>query len=343
MSKSPKENILIINAIKTDNGYYITEETESYNRSNIYNYLFDGEKLKSTYLKEWYLIGFVPEKIERIVSQPDINHRYELIDKNLVGTFPEVLMREEFCYWGKGNSDYKHWVIKDEWRDKQSLYKEMSDKQDNKPESIKFKFNVILEVDNIKEYAGLSYLVPKTNWAKDGKINITDKNIEHQIIDKIIFPEPVLTSKPSKLSSIDTYKIIREHVKKYINGEFAEITSDYDFCFTVKKRIPVTEIDNSKITTHKIKIKNISKRLIQIFEMTYSPNNYKSYTPIKGFVGKSHEDLKKNIDSYLEHLMEAINAPLIECSHCRGTGVINIKKIETNPEKKVSRAELIEI
>ena len=331
-----EEKVLIINAIKTDNGYYIIEDgLNDYSSSNIYNYLFDGENPKSTYLKNWYLIDFALEKIEKMVNQPNINYRYELIDKKLSGTFPELLTREEFCYWGKGSFDSDHWVIKDEWRDKKSLYKEISDKQDPKPESMKFKFNIILEIDNIKEYAGLSYSVPKTRWEKDGKINITDKNIEHQTIDKIVFPEPVLTSKPSKFSSEDSYKIIREYVKQHINMKVAEITSDYDFCFTVKKRI---KIKNNLITKTKDEY-----RVINIFEMTHSPNNYKGYTPIKGFVGKNHEDLKKNIDTYLNNLIEVINEPLIECSNCRGTGVINIKKIKTNPEKKVTRAELIDI
>lgn len=334
-----EKKILIIDAIKTDNGYYIIEKTNY--SSYIHNYLFDGEEPKSTYLEKWYLINSAPEKIEKMVNQPDINHRYELIDRKLSGTFPELLTREEFCYWGEDSGGYKTWIIKKEWEDKKSLYNYKYDKQDPKPESMKFKFNIILEIDNIKEYAGLSYTVPKTRYKNDGKINITDKNIEHQIIDKILFPEPVLTSKPSKLSSLDTYKIIREHVKTNINGEFAEITSDYDFCFTVKKKIPTTKIDNNKITTHKIK--QISKKLIEIFEMTHSVKKYNNYTVIKGFVGKNHEDLKKNIDIYLENLMEAINAPLIECSNCSGTGVINIKKIKTNPEKKVTRAELIDI
>ena len=327
-----EEKVLIINAIKTDNGYYIIEDgLNNYSSSNIYNYLFNGEKPKSTYLKNWYLIDSAPEKIERIVNQPNINYRYKLIDKNLSGTFPEVLTREEFCYKDEDGS----WQNRKEWADKRSLYCSTYDKQDPKPESMKFKFNIILEIDNIKEYAGLSYSVPKTRWKKDGKINITDKNVIHQIIDKIIFPEPVLTSKPSRFSSENSYKIIREYVKQHINFKVASITSDYDFCFTVKKKI---KIKNNLITKTKDEY-----RVINIFEMTHSPNNYKGYTPIKGFVGKNHEDLKKNIDTYLNNLMEVINEPLIECSYCSGTGVINIKKIKTNPEKKVTRSELIDI
>jgi len=331
-----KDDVLKINAIKTDNGYYINQITESYNSSYIQNYFFDGEKPEKTYLDKWYLINSSPKKIEKTVNQPNINYRYELIDKKLSSTFPEVILREEFCY-NENSGD--GWIIKDEWRDKQSLYSAKSDKQEPKLESIKFEFNVILEIDNIKEYAGLSYPVK----AKYNNLNITDKDVVHQIIDRIVFPEPVLTSKPSKLTSKDTYNIIREHVKHNIDNKVAEIPSDYDFCFTVRKGIIVDKTGIYKQVETNIKKGNITKKDIVIFEMTSSEDKYKGYTVIKGFKGKNHEDLKKNIDKYLKNLMEVINAPIVECAHCDGVGAINIRKIKTNPEKKVGRAELIDI
>jgi len=334
-----KDDVLKINAIKTDNGYYINQITESYNSSYIQNYFFDGEKPEKTYLDKWYLINSSPKKIEKTVNQLNINYRYELIDKKLSSTFPEVILREEFCYYGEDGEGYKTWIIKDEWRDKQSLYSAKSDKQEPKLESIKFEFNVILEIDNIKEYAGLSYPVK----AKYNNLNITDKDVVHQIIDRIVFPEPVLTSKPSKITSKDTYNIVREHVKRNIDNKVAQISSDYDFCFTVQKGIfnNKTSIDKKEETN--IKKGNITKKNIVVFEMTSSVDKYKGYTIINGFEGKDHEDLKKNIDNYLKHLMEIINAPIIECAHCNGVGAINIRKIKTNPEKKVGRAELIDI
>ena len=101
MTNKKDEKILTINAIKTDNGYYIKQETALYNSSNIQKYFFDGEKPKSTYLKDWYLINSSPKKIEQTVNQPNINYRYELIDKKLSSTFPEIILREEFCYYGE--------------------------------------------------------------------------------------------------------------------------------------------------------------------------------------------------------------------------------------------------
>ncbi len=332
-----KNDILKINAIKTDNGYYINRITDSsYSSSYIQNYFYDGEKPKSTYFDKWYLINSSPKKIEKTVNQPNINYRYELIDKKLSSTFPEVILREEFCYY-KDNGD--GWIIKDEWRDKQSLYSLKSDKQEPKFESMKFEFNVVLEIDNIKEYAGLDYPAK----SRYNKVNIIDKDVVHQIIDKIVFPEIVLTSKPSKLTSKDTYDIVREHVKRNIDNKIAVISSDYDFCFTVKKGIIIDKTGIDKQIKTNIKKNNITTKNIEVFEMTSSADNHNGYTVIKGFEGRDHEDLKKNIDKYLKNLMEVINAPIIECAHCNGVGAIKIKKTKTNPEKKVGRFDIIDI
>ncbi len=56
--------------------------------------------------------------------------------------------------------------------------------------------------------------------------------------------------------------------------------------------------------------------------MTYSPEGYKGYTPIKSFEGKNEIDLKTQINSYLKELMDVINEPLRECPTCQGTGIV---------------------
>ena len=63
------------------------------------------------------------------------------------------------------------------------------------------------------------------------------------------------------------------------------------------------------------------ERLVEIFEMTYTGRGYQGYTPVKGFKGDSHTDLKENIDDYLKDLIEFINKPLVECKSCNGYGV----------------------
>ena len=69
--------------------------------------------------------------------------------------------------------------------------------------------------------------------------------------------------------------------------------------------------------------------MVEIFEMTPPSSLYRGYTPMKGWVAESLEDMKEQIRSYLEELMDVINTPVAECEHCGGTGHI-IKRVETN-------------
>ena len=141
-----------------------------------------------------------------------------------------------------------------------------------------------------------------------------------------------MASLPSRLTSRNSYRIIRQHVKENINGKYAEITSDFNFCFTVKKNLslPIPIANKREILTargrsyrkKRYRENLIKERQIEVFEMTWSPENYSGYTAIEGFFGKDHQDLKQNIDNYLEGLIARINEPLKDCPHCEGLGVI---------------------
>lgn len=146
--------------------------------------------------------------------------------------------------------------------------------------------------------------------------------------------------RPCELTSKQTYRIIRHHVKENINHNYGVITSDYDFCFTVMKRIPIkpyvisSEIkrDNGK-SYRPPRFKHHEKKYNtwELFEMTNSEDRYKGYTVIPGFKGDSLADLYDNIKTFLDDLMNHINAPIIECEHCNGYGHIKeeIKKEKT--------------
>jgi len=326
-----ESKVLNIIAIKTDNGYYITEETDnSYDKYIFPKYIFDRELPSKTFAKKWGLIQNEPKKIEKEVSHPDINHRYELKDFSMMSKkIPKIFKREDVVTY---DSEEYSWDWKDEYSHLRSLYELKSDKQPNTFEEIDFNFKVIIEIDDIKEYAGFSYPVQKTQWKHDGLTNITEKDIDHQLIDKIVFPEIILSSRPSCLTSKQSYDIVRQYIKQNLNYEVAFINSDYDFCFSVHKRILLNEpyISKKEILTRRGKsyrpprynIKNITKKSVEVFEMTYSPENYKRYTPLPGFEGKNQDDLKEKIDKYCEDLLKKINEPLKECSHCNGLGVI---------------------
>jgi len=67
--------------------------------------------------------------------------------------------------------------------------------------------------------------------------------------------------------------------------------------------------------------------------MTFSPENYKRYTPIKAFSANSQQELKSKIDKYCEDVIKFINTPLKECKHCNGTGIIGYHNVLYSKKK----------
>jgi hypothetical protein len=321
---------LKIDAIETDCGFYLKHSLDaSYNSSasSLLSYLFDGKKGEKTHHRHWLRVEKFPILIQKEERQPNINHRYVLIDEKLFPNLPKVLKKDE-VFSHRDDETYTD-VWKEPYKNLSTLYNEFSDSQPNILVSIPFEINIICKLDKIKEYAGFSYPVQKTTWAHEGFYNLTQEAVQHYAIDEIVFPDIILTARTSFLSSKDTYKIIRKYVQDNINPKYAVITSDYDFCFTVKKKIRLAkpkeyQKDVSSLRSRKSKYVTayIEYKEIQIFEMTNEKDNYKGYTPIKGFIGKDLEDLKKNIETYLKNLIDKINEPVVECLHCSGSGVI---------------------
>lgn len=325
---TPKK-IVKIKAIKTDVGYYcqVDFSRSSYDSHCLQNYFFDGKKAESTFSTHWAKIAKVPKKIEEEHSQTPTNYRYELIDKTLEsGKFPAVFLREDVASY---DSEDGYWRWMDKFAHLKSLYIEKSDPRPNLMVNVDFEFNICLELDNLKEYGGFSYPVQRTRWENEGFVSLTDKEVQHDLIDTIIFPDIILPARKSELTSEQTYKIIRKHIQDNINPKYAHITSDYDFCFTVKKKIHLAkkvpyqrDVSNYGARKPKYVTDYRENREIEVYEMTHANSNYKGYTPIEGFKGKNIEELKENIDNYLKDLMDKINEPLVDCECCKGAGVI---------------------
>lgn len=112
-------------------------------------------------------------------------------------------------------------------------------------------------------------------------------------------------------------------MKANINGKYATITSDYDFCFTVKKVIYHTpEKYTVNISKRKPKYETRYRRNREIVIFESAPKPYNNYTVQKSISGENHKDLEMKVDKYLKDLIEEINKPLIECECCKGMGVI---------------------
>lgn len=325
-------NILKIDVIETDNGFYVKHSNDaSYDSaSSLAPLFFDGKKGEKTHHKLWLKLEKRPITIQKEQTQPPINYRYELIDEKLFPNLPKVFKKEEVFSHRNGDT-YKD-VWKEPYKNISSLYVLKSDPQPNILVNVEFEINVICKLDYIKEYGGFSYPIQKFNWEQKEFPRLTEESVQHYAIDEIIFPDIVLTARTSFLSSLNTYKIIRKYIQDNINPKYAVITSDYDFCFTVKKKIPLVkpipyqrDISSPRARKPKYITNYQTCREVQIFEMTHEERKYDGYTPIKGFIGKNLEDLKNNIEKYLHDLIEKINEPLIDCPHCNGLGVVQDK------------------
>jgi hypothetical protein len=322
--------MLEIIGIKTKKGYYISKKTKDYPYTSLGNYIINGKIPKSTFHKNWFFIEDEVKTVEEMKSQPNTNYRYELVDKTLESDkLPLILEREKVAEY---DEEMNEWFWKEEYEHLKSLYELKYDKQPDIKVPVEFKYETILELDEIKEFSGFAYPVQKTQWRKDGLTYITEKDVKYQLLDEILFPEIILPSRPCKLTSEQMYKIVRQYVKQHINYEVAEITSDYNFCFEVKKKIKLNEpyIEKKEILKSngrpykkpRYNTRYIKYRYVPCFEMTYSPKDYKGYTPIPEMIGENWEDLKNKVDRYCKELIEVINKPLVDCPYCKGAGVI---------------------
>lgn len=321
-------------AIESPNGILITDNVENkgYFTSKLSKLYINGEIPKPTYHTDWFFIEKPIKTVEELKFGGYTNKRFEIRDKTLITDKLKEVFKYEDVYVQWNNDEGCNQYI-EEFESICSLYNFKQDVLPNYKENIDFEYIVIAQLDKLPEVNKFSYAAQIGEYRSTGMGVISEKNIKHNILDEIMFPKPLLGERPCSLSSQESYKIVREFVKQHINPEYARITSDYDFCFAVKKLIHLDEIEHYQVDVNndifskrkrkpKYETRYRKHREIEIFEMTYSPKNYDKYTPIKGFSGKNSKELKENIDKFLQELIEKINEPLVDCPHCKGLGVI---------------------
>jgi len=295
--------------------------------TSLKGYLINGKTPIETFQTGWSAIEKEPKRLQQYAKQPDINYRYVLIDETMKSDkIPLEIKQEDAAY-----KDGYDWVWKDEYKTYRSLYQLVTDKQSDTLQDIEFEYETVIEVKEVKDFKGFAYDIAKSNWKHEGTIKLTEKNVHYQMIDKIVFPDILLPGRPCSLSQKQSFDIVRQYVKQHVNYEVASITSDYDFCFTVKKKIPLSETEQYRVDVNnswfqkrkrKPKFETRYKRYREIECFNMAPKPYESYRIIQGFRGKDQEDLKNNIDNYCKKLIEFINEQVSDCPQCKGRGVI---------------------
>lgn len=317
-----------IYTVKASDSYFLSIREDFIFIKPDKNYRFSGLFFcEPTWLQNWYKLPEKPSKVERLFPKKITKRYLKLQDEYKKITelnLPHIIEEDSkyCCYY-----DYE-WIYNTGYEHFKPFYKEELEFKDEYFKEVEFELVNLGEIKGNIESGNIYFDSLDNNIFKEESVKVN--NYEHQLIDKMIFPAPMLSERPTRLSSKEFYNIIRRHIKDNIDSRYAMITSDYRFCFTVKKKIdlhnPYEEIFTPRIPSGK-KSKKSSKRMIksryiEIFEMTWSPENYKGHTPIKAITAGSHRELKEKVDKYLDKLMKKINEPLIDCPHCNGKGVI---------------------
>lgn len=307
-----------------DKGFFITNNLDnSYSTSHLGSYFINGETPQPSFHKSWFRVESEPKSLQQTVTQPNTNERYELRDKSLSDKFKEVYFKKDvFLGWDDNEA------IWDKEFDKvRSLYEFKSDAQPSILKEIDFEYETILDIDNIEDSKNWSY--PTYGQYGEASQTITQNNAKYRMIDEILTPSLLIHNKPCKLTKQESFDIVRAWVKDHIDPRVSSITSDYDFCLTVTKRVPLAkpveyqvDINNSIFSKRKKKPKfetRINKtKDYKVYHI--APKSYQSYNVIEEFEGESQEDLQRNIQSYLDEVMAVINQPFKECSCCGGVG-----------------------
>lgn len=325
-----------IYVIETDKCCFISDcnATSGYNYTyhhcEIMNYYFNGEKPERTFYPNWLKISKFPEKVEKLISGKRKNERYRILNPDAVSkAYPEEIPYKE-------SKNYDEYVL-------DSLYKLEYDEVEPYMEDITKDFTIVklMKIDNFKEAESISFEGVQRLSFKDVKYEITNANVQHSLIDKMIFPEVLLHNCVSKFTSKQMYDITRNYIRNNIDSKYAKITSDYDFCFEVRKLIPLPEPEAityqnifARTKKERERIRTSIKRYNEslIFSMTNDIDKYQKYPIIPEMVANSESELKEKVNKWLEGIISEINKPLVVCPHCHGNGVIydESKVIEFN-------------
>jgi len=292
--------------------FYQIKRKNNWSSPSYDRYLFNGQYAIPTFDPSWFVVDGNLEKAEEIIFPTRINHRYELKNPSLVSDKIPLIISKDFSYHDD-DEDVEEFL--EPYSGLRGMYEKKYDMSEQSSKNIELDLDIIMELEDIEN--------PK---------NSLRIKFSKQDIDRIIFPSLVLHERPASISSLELYKIIRNHVKSNINLENASITSDYDFCFTVKKKIKLITPYQTQINTNifgrkaKYKSVDVKFREVEIFEMTHETEKYRSYSVLPSLEAKNDEQLEKKIDTILTDLMSAINDPIDECPNCLGKGFLEIKK-----------------
>lgn len=341
---------LTITYYKTNVGIFIRNLWGSaYNSyvspSYFYNYKFNGVVYSDILLGGYLHLPGVDEitSIEKLEQGGKFITGYQLRD-NTPSSLKESL--KEFYPANQITSEYDDLneetvFYPEEFNAVKSLYETQYAQKEAAWTPVEFDLQLLgeLEINNYNAPEKMTVKVHQEG-SYNAKPDVVDLSsvVMYSDFERMLTPEFMLHSRPCSLTSDQVYKIVRSYIKDNINPHVAQVTCDYDFCFTVGRKLHKTP------TTVKTEIKKQSGRsyatpkfktttqyydMVDLFEMTPASQKYRGYTTIQGWSADNLQEMQQQVKIYLDHLMQEINKEVCKCEHCNGTGHI-VKTIGTN-------------
>lgn len=301
----------VIPVIKTDNFYLIYSEKYNF---PINEYYFDGVKPEKTYDEEWYKIKELPSEVYKLIQSHKINERYELKNKEMASEDIPL--------------SFDKYDI-DDYDGIRGLYEYKYETVESGKQIINVEFKEILEVKNYVEKPVFDYIL---NVRDKYTYYLKDKDIQHDIMSRILVPTPLMHMVPCKITSKQLLNIMLYHIKANINHEVAEIETGYDSLIVVNKLIKKSEpvsytyqniFGRTKKERNKIHHATQTYEKIKVLDFTHKGSHFDGHPTLPDLEARSEVELKQKIDNILAEIMVKINEPIIECPHCKGKGYLN--------------------
>ena len=309
-----------ISVVKTDKKVCFITDCEvksgydhSYHPTQLTRLKFDGKSPTPTLHKNWFMLDEFPTKVTKPTKGEVVSTWWELKNKDLESSAIPLRLREELDY--------------DD--DRYSLYAKKVEYAPDYEIEVNVEWNTLVEVSNFDMPPKISYPIRvKSGWDYKEAV-YTNLDVNHNLVDTLIIPSPVLQGSPCSISAAHLYEIIRKHVQTNINPKVAFVDSDYDFCFSVNKRVNLLQEEvytytnpfaRTKRERQKVKTGTKTEKSFKVFSM--APKAYQSYPVLTDLVAENEWQLKEDLDQMLNDIMEKINAPLKQCECCNGTGYI---------------------
>lgn len=317
--------------IKTNEGVFVSDVLNSWSSTQIRNLRFNKQLAEETFHKNWFKIEYTKDTlVEEIIPAKTETVKYKLIKGFPVTDKTPKEVPGNFFEYNYDIESVENAGIKD-------LYEPVVKETPETYDPVDAEFEVIAEIENLEVLKPLNlkgYF--RNSTGPDGERAVSDnpnwKEVNHQFIDRIIFHNDLLPLRPVEISSEASYAILRQYIKSNLNYEVCEITSDYDFCLTVSKKIKLKESKayryNENMFSGKRKPKFVTRFIkenkVKVFEI--APNIkgevYEGYTEMPTFQGDNYRDLEKKVEGYCKEVIEELNKPVHYCEKCNGLGVI---------------------